>query len=234
MLADGAFSRIATSGSDPEKQRLAEALGSHSFPADKLDAISATGKLMKEHKPALLSAVSEQQLADGRSTPGCLQRLHAGSVIVAPMAARGHLLGLVTLIRTRGNRQFCQADVQSVESYARRAALAIDNARLLSAEQQARREAEVANTAKDQFIALISHELRNPLNAIKAAVHLLRGTCQGNQAARMLNIVERNTDVQARLVNDLLEISRLQRGKLDMLHVPVRIHQTLLLSALTV
>ncbi|HOQ28377.1 MAG TPA: hybrid sensor histidine kinase/response regulator, partial [Armatimonadota bacterium] len=104
------------------------------------------------------------------------------------------------------------------------AALAIDNAQLYAGERKARAAAEEADRAKDQFVALVSHELRNPLNAIQAGVGLLQhlGTSDP-RAARTLEIIGRNVKLQARLVNDLLDLSRIQREKLQFQHAPVEI-----------
>ena len=88
--------------------------------------------------------------------------------------------------------------------------------------EAARAEAEEASQAKDQFVAMVSHELRNPLNAITAGLHLLRQSiAMEGRAGRVLEIVERNANLQARLVNDLLDLSRLQRGKLQLQRAPV-------------
>ena len=91
-------------------------------------------------------------------------------------------------------------------------------------EQDARVEAEDANQAKDQFVALVSHELRNPLNAITAGLHLLRQSIRPEgRAGRALEILERNAALQTRLINDLLDLSRLQRGKLQLQRAPVQL-----------
>lgn len=86
---------------------------------------------------------------------------------------------------------------------------------LLESEQQARREAQRANRAKDEFLANLSHELRTPLNAILGWTSLL-STEQLDAATtrKALGIIERNTRVQAQLIEDLLDVSRIVTGKL--------------------
>jgi len=87
--------------------------------------------------------------------------------------------------------------------------------KLLESEQQARREAQRANRAKDEFLATLSHELRTPLNAILGWTSLLAGGQLDAAAARKaLGIIERNTRAQAQLIEDLLDISRIVTGKL--------------------
>ncbi len=97
-----------------------------------------------------------------------------------------------------------------------------ERARLLVLEQQARRQAEEANRTKDEFLATLSHELRTPLNAILGWVQVLRsGKLDPAAAARALETIERNARVQAQLIADLLDVSRIITGKLRLDFKPV-------------
>ncbi|NHC37669.1 hybrid sensor histidine kinase/response regulator [Scytonema millei] len=93
----------------------------------------------------------------------------------------------------------------------------IENARMLELAQQGQREAEAANRAKDEFVAMVSHDLRSPLNAILGWAKLLK-TREVNVeiAARALDAIERNAQSQAKLLEDLLDVSRMIRGKLEL------------------
>jgi signal transduction histidine kinase len=96
---------------------------------------------------------------------------------------------------------------------------------LLVREQRAREQAQAANQAKDEFLATLSHELRTPLNAILGWAKLLAGGHLDTDATkRAIEIIERNTRVQAQLIEDLLDISRIITGKLhlDFRTVPIR------------
>jgi PAS domain S-box-containing protein len=94
-----------------------------------------------------------------------------------------------------------------------------DRARVLEAEQRARELAEFANQSKDQFLAILSHELRNPLNAILGWARMLRsGKLDSDRVVRALSAIERNAEAQAKLVEDLLDISRIVAGKLRLQH----------------
>jgi signal transduction histidine kinase len=95
---------------------------------------------------------------------------------------------------------------------------------LLEREQRAREEAQTANRAKDEFLATLSHELRTPLNAILGWARLLAsGNLDEATARRAIEVIDRNTRLQAQLIEDLLDISRIITGKLrlDLAMVPV-------------
>jgi PAS domain S-box-containing protein len=99
--------------------------------------------------------------------------------------------------------------------------------RLLAGERDARSEAEEANRLKDEFLATISHELRSPLNAILGWARLLREPkVRAEQLERALEIIERNAQAQARLIEDLLDVSRIVSGKLSVQMRPVTLNST--------
>ena len=96
--------------------------------------------------------------------------------------------------------------------------------RLLRSEQTARAEAESANRLKDEFLATVSHELRTPLNAILGwAAMLSRGNLNEENASNALKIIERNAKAQAEIIGDILDVSRIITGKLQIEAAPVRL-----------
>jgi PAS domain S-box-containing protein len=110
---------------------------------------------------------------------------------------------------------FTDGDERVMVGLAAQAAIAIDNARLFDAVQKAREAAEVANRLKDEFLATVSHELRTPLNAVLGWTSLLRGT-QMDDARRekALETIERNARLQQKIVEDILDVSRIIAGQL--------------------
>lgn len=95
-------------------------------------------------------------------------------------------------------------------------------------EEAARAEAEAANRAKDDFIAMVSHELRNPLGAILNSVRILRGgTLQGEHVTRALDVIDRNTRRQVQLVDDLLDVARIVNGTLRITHATVDLREAI-------
>jgi PAS domain S-box-containing protein len=94
--------------------------------------------------------------------------------------------------------------------------------RLLEAERYAREQAQRASLLKDEFLATLSHELRTPLTAIKAWGHLLAiGRARSDEVRQAGEVIERNSDVQQRVIDDLLDISRIVSGRLRLQPEPV-------------
>src|SRR5262245_30784721 len=88
---------------------------------------------------------------------------------------------------------------------------------LLASEQEARRAAETANRLKDEFLATVSHELRSPLNAILGWISIIRKfKLDEAKTSQALETIERNAKIQSRLIEDLLDVSRIISGKLEM------------------
>ena len=105
-----------------------------------------------------------------------------------------------------------------IEDITERKQFEIERLRLLTQEQSARQQAETANKAKDEFISNLSHELRNPLNSILGWSQLLRSRRALDQATivRGLELIERGAKAQAQLIEDILDISRITSGKLNL------------------
>ena len=92
---------------------------------------------------------------------------------VVPLVARGRTIGAMCALQAESGRLFSEADGALVGELAQRAALALDNVRLFGESRDALREAEVANRAKDEFLAMLGHELRNPLAPIVTSLEVM-------------------------------------------------------------
>lgn len=120
----------------------------------------------------------------------------------------------------------------AIEDISDRKQIEAERAELLKKEQKARAEAEKANRLKDEFLATLSHELRTPLNAIVGWSALLRKQkLTPEKTVRAVEIIERNAQFQAQLIEDLLDVSRIIRGKLQLNTHIVNLQQ-IILSAL--
>jgi PAS domain S-box-containing protein len=94
----------------------------------------------------------------------------------------------------------------------------------IDAQHRALQQAEAANRMKEEFLAIVSHELRNPLNAIKVWTHLLRqGSLDPSKREKAMETIERNVDLQTSLIEDILDLSSIVRGKLKLTLRPQRL-----------
>jgi len=101
-------------------------------------------------------------------------------------------------------------------------------AQLLTQEQEARKEAETANRLKDEFLATLSHELRTPLNSISGWAEMLgRGKLPPEKITKAFSTIKRNVDIQTRLIEDLLDVSRIIRGQMKLDLRPVDHYQVI-------
>lgn len=146
-----------------------------------------------------------------------LERLGVCALISTPLVARGRALGAVTLAMSDSGRTYSAPDLSLAEDLARRASAAIDNARLYQIAERERERLEEANRAKDEFLAVVSHELRTPLNDMLGWTQLLRtGRLDEALFHRAVDTIERNAKSQAQLIGDLLDVSRIITGKLQL------------------
>ncbi len=135
------------------------------------------------------------------------------SFVSAPLVTGDRVIGALTLVCAA--RRFDELDVSVAVELANHAATAIENARLFDDARAARREAEDANRAKDEFLAMLGHELRNPLAPLVTALELMRMR-GSDQLTRERAVIERQVDHLSRLVDDLLDVSRITRGKVEL------------------
>jgi PAS domain S-box-containing protein len=138
--------------------------------------------------------------------------------VTVPIFSRdGRVLGCFQVHDKRDGRPFDDEDVVLLEGLAASAAIALENARLLG-------EREEADRAKDQFLATLSHELRTPLTAILGWTRMLRsGRLDAAAQTTALQTIERNTRLQTQLIEDLLDVSRIISGKLQLERQPVEL-----------
>ncbi|HZH15310.1 MAG TPA: ATP-binding protein [Archangium sp.] len=127
--------------------------------------------------------------------------------VLAPIAARGRVLGAIVLGTEEVGRYDTEA-LELLEELGLRAGVAIDNARLYQ-------EAREADRRKDEFLAMLGHELRNPLSPMVTALQLMRMK-DGAALERERTIIERQVEHLTRLVDDLLDVSRITRGKVQL------------------
>ena len=158
-------------------------------------------------------------LADDRLvlTPDMRERVSAArfrSVLAVPFLEEGQVAGVFAMADVQG-RVFTDEEKRLAESFGDQAGLALANARLYAAEQAARTQAEALNRSKDEFLAMLGHELRNPLGAIATASQVLTRLGDAEpRAVRARGIIANQVRHLARLVDDLLDVARVASGKI--------------------
>ncbi len=134
-----------------------------------------------------------------------------------PLLIRGHAIGALSL-ELPPDEAVDDERFSLLEAAADQCAQALERAHLYALERLRREELERSNRLKDDFLGIVSHELRTPLSAILGWARMLRHGMVGSSHARerALEAIERNATLQARLVDDLLDVSRIVSGKLDL------------------
>jgi signal transduction histidine kinase/CheY-like chemotaxis protein len=163
-----------------------------------------------------------------------IRSLSAKSFIAVPLRTHDRVLGAIVMINTSPGRICGPEELSLAEELAHRAALALDNAGLYKSAQKARAESERANRAKDSFLAMLSHELRTPLTPVLTSVLGLEQAPDLPEEMRAsLQMIRRNVQLEARLIDDLLDLTRISKGKVQLNKEEVDAH-LLLRSALEI
>jgi signal transduction histidine kinase/ActR/RegA family two-component response regulator len=153
------------------------------------------------------------------ATVPLLQQLGIGSIAVLPLVVHGQVtaalsLGAAAVARFTGSGRIV------VEDLARRSRLALDRIELY-------REAQEANRVKDEFLGTLSHELRTPLNAVYGWARILRMRQLDRNTAHAVEVIERNAEAQLRLIEDVLDVSRMITGKMTLAMEPLDVRAVL-------
>ncbi|MBD2104894.1 PAS domain S-box protein [Leptolyngbya sp. FACHB-261] len=212
---NGQICRVATVHTDPDKVDLVHQLRRYPPNPNSLEGVA---KVLRTGQSEIVPEVSQQLLEATTQDAEHLKLTEALGIktyMIVPLLARNRTLGAITFVLTASDRRYSSADLALAEELTRHAAIAVDNARLYALAQRERAEAESANRLKDEFLATLSHELRSPLNGILGWAQLLgRGKLNPEGATRACEIIERNAKAQVQLIDDLLDISRIIRGKM--------------------
>jgi PAS domain S-box-containing protein len=164
---------------------------------------------IRSGKPEVVHELPPEEIAKRGSDEAyrdVLRRLGTQSYMTVPLIARAGTIGAVTVSSRQKNR-YDTADLELAQLFARRVALALENAQLHMA-------AVEANRAKDEFLATVSHELRTPMTATLGWVRMLTiGSLDEETMQLALDSIDRSTKAQARLIEDILDVSSIISGK---------------------
>jgi PAS domain S-box-containing protein len=174
-------------------------------------------EILAKRSPILLQSDATARLLEASANPAYLkaiEAMHPASAVFLPLVAREQLIGALTLFRTNGS--FDGDDLGFAEDLARLAALALDNARLHDAVRASLR-------SRDEMMGVVSHDLRNPVAAVKMlSGTLLRAPNQdGKQSRESLELICQAAEQMDALIRDLLDVNRLDAGKLKLASVPI-------------
>jgi PAS domain S-box-containing protein len=185
---------------EPAKVPLVDALVlGHRVSVDDSDG---PGMVIRLGGPSMLTEFSSAGSVDE-------DELDTRSVITVPLKARGRTLGAIVLAATgESDRIFGAADLEIAMELANRAALLVDNARLYA-------EARTAVRWRDEMVAFVSHDLRSPLQSISAATTMLQREPQPAESVEDIESIVRASNQMQRLVQDLLDVSTIEAGRLS-------------------
>jgi len=228
VARDNTLERVAVSAAGPDTEALLSELQRY---APDRNSPQPSAVAIRSRTTVSIPDVTEDTLvstARDAKHLAIMRRLRPRSALAVPMATRQRVIGAITLVRTTAGHVYDTADIAMAEELARRAALAVDNAALYSEADQAREQAETANRAKDEFLAVLSHELRTPMNAVYGWARMLQmGQIDSATTPRALDAIVRNAHVQLQLIDDLLDVSRIISGKMRLDIRSVDIHRVL-------
>lgn len=231
----GVLYDVAVAHRVPTEQAKLNRLGDQ-YPVVRL-ARRAGARVYQTGKSELCCEVDEKILSElfGRKVDRKLTRqLPPSAFIAVPIRARGGVLGAMTLVNNGSERPCGPNELSLAQELGQRAALALENAKHYKAAQKALSEAERANLAKDRFLAMLSHELRTPLTPVLTSVLALESDENiSDEARESLQMIRRNVELEARLIDDLLDLTRISKGKVQLSLEPVDAH-VLLRSALDI
>ena len=224
--APGGIRRVATAHADMRKQDLVDQV--RRFPP-LLESDGIVARVIRTGQPQIVSHLSDAALeASAENRPehqAILRALAPKSILCVPMIARGLTIGTIIFAHAQSGRRYTPDDIDLGAELGRRAALAVDNARLLretvaarAAAEEAAEIARAANRAKADFLAVMSHELRTPLNAIGGYTELLEMGLRGPVTDEQLTDLARIRRSQRHLlslINDLLNYAKLEAGRVQ-------------------
>ncbi|MCA1641976.1 MAG: PAS domain S-box protein [Acidobacteria bacterium] len=219
---DGTIRRLVVAHRQPEREAAWREM-QRRFPIV-ADARHTVNKVLRTGEPDLFTELTGEVLARAIPSPAQVEelgRLGVRSSMAVPLRARGRTVGAISFISAESGRIYREPELRLAEELARRAALAVDNARLYERAQE-------ANRAKDEFLATLSHELRTPLTPIVGWVHLLGGDEAATPDLRHgLAVIDKNSQALSHLINDLLDMSAILNGKMRIDRLPVDVNSVL-------
>jgi PAS domain S-box-containing protein len=209
--------RVATAAADAAHESLVQAL--KDYVPDAAWSENPIVRVARSGEPLLVPDASQAPADAVARTPAhmaLLRQLEPRSAMFVPIKGGADVLGVISLVATGSARTFSTGDLAFAEDLASRTGLAIQNARLFHQAQQ-------ASHARDEVLSVVAHDLRNPLGVIRNGAELLIDLPLEDRQRRFMEMILRAADGMNRLINDLLEITRIETGHLGLDLAPLRI-----------
>ncbi|HYE86239.1 MAG TPA: PAS domain S-box protein [Vicinamibacterales bacterium] len=214
----GGLRRLAVAHQDPMKIAVADQL-MRDYPPDP-SAPAGMFAVLRTGKPMLVSGITDEMLVESAVDQRhltLLRSLGLKAYICVPLIVSGQIIGVLTFATAESGRTYTNDDLSLAMDLARRASVAVDNTKLYQALREADRR-------KDEFLATLAHELRNPLAPIRNALEILRmPRVAPDTQERARAMMERQVHHVVRLVDDLLDVSRVMGGKIELRREPVEL-----------
>lgn len=208
---NGSIHRVALAHADEEQQELVEQLVQVGAPH--LDDPHGAGAVLRTGEPVLAGEISDERLeqsAQNDAHASLLRALRPISSIIVPLKARDRVLGALALATTeRSQKKYSQSDLALARLLARRAAVLVDNARLY-------RQARDATQAREELLAIVSHDLRSPLSTIVTCCEVLKLDPSEERQKRTRVSILRSAQRMSQLLEDLLDVAHIDEGRLAM------------------
>ena len=180
------------------------------------------GRVVAENKPRIVRDVDHADVYNP-----LIKKKGIKSLLGVPLMIEGRPIGVLHVGKLQ-TTDFTHENVRLLELAADRIALAIENARLHEEQTAALAEAEAASKAKDEFLTILSHELRTPLTPIIGWLHMMQnGILKEADIAKVLAVMNRNAYSLKRLINDLLDMSAILSGKMQIEETDVSVASVL-------
>lgn len=216
---DHAVRRLKVACRDPSRTWLCELLTR--IPLERHRPF-LTRSVLETRRPFVLQRPSAEvlaSLAQSEEHERALRAAEIHSMVAVPLLVRERLLGALAFVSSTASRVYGPSDVRLAEELARRVALSLENARLY-------REARRATQARDDVLGIVAHDLRNPLNSILLQAGLLRSRePEPERSARKpAEVIERAATRMNRLIQDLLDVTRMEAGRLSVEPARVSAH----------
>lgn len=210
LTGHGGLRRVPSRSSDRALAAALARVAAHPLDQDSPSrVVDVLRRGVAEHVPEVTDEWLETHASDAAELER-MRGLRMGSLLLVPLVAREHVLGVIKIIRTGAPRPFTEGERAIADELALRAAFALDNARLYG-------EAQQATIARDHALGVVSHDLRNPISAIgMCARALLNATAADDTERRgLVTTIVDSTELTQRMIRDLLDVASIEVGRLS-------------------